>query len=96
MGFLDNDNDNVMCFFVKYLRISKECCTFTIPEPPSLSTMLKSGIVLFLYPMGIHFDKTYTSSTDIVGILKERGLEISNPNVRDITSAISVIIGPSA
>ena len=26
-------------------------CIFIEPEPPSLSTMLKSGVVLFLYPM---------------------------------------------
>lgn len=40
--------------------------------------MLKSGVVLFYIPMSIRFDKTYTSPSAIVALLKERGLEIDN------------------
>ena len=35
----------------KSLAAWDSCCIFAAPDPPSLSTMLKSGVVLFLYPM---------------------------------------------
>ena len=36
-------------FIPKYLHNPNKCLTFAAPEPPSLLTMLKSGVVLFLY-----------------------------------------------
>ena len=36
-------------FFSKSLHNPNYCLTFAPPEPPSLFTMLKSGVVLFLY-----------------------------------------------
>lgn len=47
-------------------------------EPPSLLTMLKSGVVLFLMPMSIAFEKRFTSEEDIVELLCKRGLRINN------------------
>lgn len=41
--------------------------------------MLKSGVVLFLYPMSIQFDKTYTHPFEIVALLKDRGLDVGCP-----------------
>ena len=36
-------------FFSKSLHNPNKCIIFAPPEPPSLLTMLKSGVVLFLY-----------------------------------------------
>ena len=36
-------------FLPKSLHNPNKCLTFAAPEPPSLLTMLKSGVVLFLY-----------------------------------------------
>ena len=36
-------------FSAKSLHNPNKCLTFAAPEPPSLLTMLKSGVVLFLY-----------------------------------------------
>ena len=36
-------------FFSKSLHNPNKCLTFAALEPPSLLTMLKSGVVLFLY-----------------------------------------------
>lgn len=41
--------------------------------------MLKSGVVLFFYPMSIRFDKTYTHPFEIVALLKDRGLDVGYP-----------------
>ena len=38
-----------MIFLPKLLHNSNKSRTFAPPEPPSLLTMLKSGVVLFLY-----------------------------------------------
>ncbi len=54
-------------------------CIFAALEPPSLSLKLKSGVVLFLYTMSVRFHKSYSSPDEIVNLLLERGLEISNP-----------------
>ena len=51
---------------------------FAAPEPPSLFTMLKSGVVFFIYTMTVNFDKSYTSPESIIGILYERGLNIDD------------------
>ncbi len=59
-----------------YFKIMLYFCNTRTPKP--LNDAQIGGRFIFI-PMSIHFDKTYTSSTDIVGLLKERGLEIANP-----------------
>ena len=39
----------ILTFLPKLLHNSNKSRTFALPEPPSLLTMLKSGVVLFLY-----------------------------------------------
>ena len=48
-------------FFSKSLHNPNKCLTFAPPEPPSLLTMLKSGVVLFLY----HYERLYLSLCDL-------------------------------
>ena len=44
------ESDLSLCpFFSKSLHNPNKCLTFAALEPPSLLTMLKSGVVLFLY-----------------------------------------------
>lgn len=47
---------------------------FVAREPPSLLTMLKSGVVLFLYPNDNQFLKQYNSPEDLAELLSQRGL----------------------
>lgn len=42
--------------------------------------MLKSGVVLFFTPMSSSFNKSYTTPTDIVQLLRKRGLEFTDEN----------------
>ena len=57
-----------------YLVICKSLHTFATREPPSLLTMLKSGVVLFYTPMTINFPKQYNSPEDLAALLSQRGL----------------------
>lgn len=52
--------------------------TFASPEPPKPLNDAQIGGRFIYIPMSIDFDKTYTSSADIVSLLKERGLDITN------------------
>ncbi len=54
-------------------------CTFVPSVPPSLSTMLKSGDVLFyIFMVTIPFPKHYKSPDQLIELLKSRGLNIEN------------------
>ena len=63
----------------KPLHNPNKCLTFAAPEPPSLLTMLKSGVVLFYTTMRLLFDKSFMQPDDMVELLRHRGLEIENP-----------------
>ena len=54
------------------------CCTFATRDPPSLFTMLKSGVVFLYIPlfMSITFPKDYKTPEELVELLFERGLYI--------------------
>ena len=54
-----------------YLVICKSLHTFATREPPSLLTMLKSGVVLFYTPMTINFPKQYNSPEDLAALLSQ-------------------------
>ena len=74
----DTIQNSYLIFFVRYLVDRERISTFAALEPPSLLTMLKSGVVLFLIPMPIAFEKHFTPVEDIVDILCCRGLNIDN------------------
>ena len=63
-------------FSSKSLHNPNKCLTFAAPEPPSLLTMLKSGVVLFYTTMRLLFDKSFMQPDDMVELLRHRGLEI--------------------
>ena len=74
----DTIQNSYLIFFVRYLVDRERISTFAAPDPPSLLTMLKSGVVFLYTIMAINFEKSYTSTDDIVGILQERGLNVDN------------------
>lgn len=56
--------------------------TFATPEPPSLFTMLKSGVVFFTYTtMTETYPKKYNSPDDLVALLIQRGLTITDESI---------------
>lgn len=53
--------NKVLNFFVNHLQNALCGSIFAALEPPSLFIMLKSGVVLFLMPMSIAFEKRFCS-----------------------------------
>ena len=69
----------IITFLPKLLHNPNKCLTFAVLEPPSLLTMLKSGVVLFYTTMRFLFDKSFMQPDDMVELLRHRGLGIENP-----------------
>ena len=65
-----------------YLVDINRMSTFATPEPPSLFTMLKSGVVFFTYTtMTETYPKKYNSPDDLVALLIQRGLTITDESI---------------
>ena len=75
----DTIQNSYLIFFVRYLSDKERMCYLCNTRTPKPLNNAQIGGRFFIYTiMAINFEKSYTSTDAIVGILQERGLNVDN------------------